>query len=72
MIADDFVGQVSVIDGDTLDIHGPISGSGASMHRRAASYAEAKTVRNFAVARRQRTTSTRSSPGVRLTARAQP
>jgi hypothetical protein len=23
MIADDFVGQVSVIDGDTLDIHGP-------------------------------------------------
>jgi hypothetical protein len=64
-LADDFVGQASVVDGDTLDC---ASGSGVSTRRRAANCAAARTVCNIAAARRLQTTSIPSSLVVRLTA----
>jgi hypothetical protein len=63
-LADDFVSQASVVDGDTLEIHG----TRIRPRRKAASYAAARTVCNIVVARRQRTTLTHSLPGVRSTA----
>jgi len=45
---------------------GSASGSGVSTRRKAASYAAAMTACNIVVVRRQQTTLTRSSPGVRL------
>ncbi|MEH2535090.1 vacuolar-type H+-ATPase catalytic subunit A/Vma1 [Bradyrhizobium sp. AZCC 1588] len=69
--ADDFAGQASVVDGDTLEIHGAF-GSGVSMRRRAASYAAASIVRNIVVAERQQPNLTHSLADVWLAARRRP
>ena len=67
-IADDFAGQASVIDGDTLEIHGTrIRLWGIDARRRAASSAVAKTACNIAAARRRRSTWTPLLPGARST-----
>ncbi|EHR00958.1 hypothetical protein Bra471DRAFT_01609 [Bradyrhizobium sp. WSM471] len=63
-LADDFVGQASVIDGDTLDMHGVRIRLWALMHRKAASCAAAKTACNTVAVRRPQTTLTPSLPAV--------
>jgi hypothetical protein len=49
--ADDLAGQASVIDGDTLEIHGTRNSSGVSTRRRAANYAVTMVVRYTHAAR---------------------
>ncbi|WP_349525693.1 hypothetical protein [Bradyrhizobium sp. Rc2d] len=49
----DLIGQASVIDGDTLEIHGTASASGASMRRKAARFAVAMTACNIGAVRRR-------------------
>lgn len=63
VLADKFVGQASVIDGDTLEILEHVSDYGASTRRRAASYAVARTALNIAVAPRRQMTSAPTLPG---------
>ena len=57
----DLVGQASVVDGDTLEVHGTRIRLWVSMPLRAASYAEVRTATYIAVARRQRMISIPSS-----------
>ena len=59
-LPDDMTGHASIIDGDTLEIHGTRIRFGASMLRRAASFVAAKTVSSTAALRRRRTNLTRS------------
>jgi endonuclease YncB( thermonuclease family) len=63
--AGDFVGQASVIDGDTLEIHGTRIRLWGIDYRKAASYAAVRIAPNTAAARWPQTTSTPSSPGAR-------
>lgn len=66
--AGDFVGQASVIDGDTLEIHGTwIRLLGDRCTGKTASYAVARTALDTTAARWPQTTSTPSSPGARPT-----
>jgi hypothetical protein len=72
-----FCGQASVIDGDTLEIHGTrIRLLGDRCTGKTASYAAARTALDTTAARWPQTTSTPSSPGARSAAfrmaRAQP
>ena len=55
--ADNLTGQASIVDGDTLEIHGNRSGYGASMLRKAASFAAAKIACSIGAERRRRTIS---------------
>jgi hypothetical protein len=64
-LADDLAGQASVIDGDTLEIHGTLFAYGESMRRKAASFVAARTACSTGAVRRRRTIWTHSSPGDR-------
>ena len=66
--SNDMTGQASIIDGDTLEIHGPAFGSGASMRPRAISFVEERIACNIVAGRRRRTSLTPSSPSARLAA----
>ena len=64
-LPDDLTGQASIVDGDTWKFTVHAFACGVSMHPRAASFVEAKTVSNTGAAHGRRMTWTRSSPVAR-------
>jgi hypothetical protein len=54
--ADDLSGQASIIDGDTLEIHGRAFDSGVLMRQKAISFVGTTTANTIAAGRRPRTT----------------
>jgi endonuclease YncB( thermonuclease family) len=64
-MADDLTGQASIIDGDTLEIHGTRIRLGGSTRRKAVSFAAMKAATSTGAALRRRTISISSSSAAR-------